>query len=374
MADFSDDKAHMENVAVFSNKATIKEQAGAWLVRIDQGELSLDEAAQFQEWLGRSSFHREYLEKIARQWDSMAILQDLAELFPLPNNEWHGGEFKQQEQDRSGESLFGRFWLNLRLPVLAGSAFASCVLLVLLFVGQQPGYQEFSTDIGEQASYQLADGSIIALNTNSHASVDYTGDLRVVRLLNGEANFDVAKNPSRPFVVYAGTGMVWAVGTAFNVRFTTDVVDVTVTEGTVKVYAELNPNKPLPQLTTAAADDNDVVIAEREAIVDAGQSVQYGQIIESQESTVPDVLEQKLAWQEGALVFKGESLEQVLLEASRYTDKQLIINDPAIKNIRIGGHYKTDDIEGLLAALSKGFSLDVVHDSENRIHLSKKQL
>ena len=75
---------------------------------------------------------------------------------------------------------------------------------------------------------------MLTLNTDSELSVDYSGDNRIIHLSRGEVNFDVAKDPHRPFVVYAGDGLVWAVGTAFNVRLIEDSVDLTVTEGRVK--------------------------------------------------------------------------------------------------------------------------------------------
>ena len=119
----------------------------------------------------------------------------------------------------------------------------------------------------------MEDGSTIALNTNSRVNIDYSGERRVVQLLRGEASFDVAKSPQRPFVVYAGSGLIWAVGTAFNVRYTSDLVDVIVTEGIVKVYTQVSPEQPVASLT--AAPDSDVAASENEALVSAGKSMQY---------------------------------------------------------------------------------------------------
>ena len=359
-----------DNVTAFPadahHKATIKEEAGAWIVRLDQGELTAEQVLALQEWLGRSDFHREYLEKLARNWDSMSILQELAELFPLSNAE-------PQAAAVSNRASAWRNW-----PVW-GVAMAASVLLAFVWFGGQGLQQAFVTGIGEQGTYTLEDGSTIVLNTNSHIDVDYSGGRRALTLRRGEASFDVAKNPQRPFVVYAGKGMVWAVGTAFNVRYTSDLVDVTVTEGTVKVYTEVTPTQTESTLSTASTGDGgegrniNQSIAGREAIVDAGNSIRFGERIEQIAKAAPAELEQKLAWQHGALVFKGETLEQALAEINRYTDKELVIIDPDIKNIRVGGHYKTDDIDGLLASLSQGFGIDVQTITDSRIHLSGKR-
>ena len=85
------------------------------------------------------------------------------------------------------------------------------------------------------------------------------------------------------------------------------------------------------------------------------------------------MLEQKLAWQQGSIVFTGQTLEKALTEIARYTSKQLVIIDPAIKDIRVGGHYKTNDIDGLLATLSQGFDLNIKQTNRNTIEISARQ-
>ena len=370
----------MDNIAEFPNQLVIKEEAGAWLVRIDQGELTAAEISRLQEWASRSDFNSQYLEKLARNWDGMAVLQELADLFPLSGLE---SEFKQQAKL---SSQVPGFLSPLRRPVLAASALAVfAVLISVLLVqqplqqttqpaSQQPTQRNFVTRIGEQATFQLADGSIIVLNTNSSVTVDYSGEQRVVRLMHGEANFNVAKDPQRPFMVYAGGGMVRAVGTAFNVRYTSNLVDVLVTEGTVRVYAQANPDKLESDLAAeSGTEDTRIDATKYEVIVGAGKSVQYSNVIQSLELALPVELEQKLAWQQGAIIFRGESLEKALAEIARYTDKELVIVDPTIKGIRVGGHFKTDDIDGLLATLSEGFNIAVTQVADNRIYLSNKK-
>ena len=79
----------------------------------------------------------------------------------------------------------------------------------------------------------LADGSIVTLNTASRIETRMNGQERTVRLLEGEAFFEVAHDATRPFRVYAGDGMTVAVGTAFSVRLNKNAVEVVVSEGKV---------------------------------------------------------------------------------------------------------------------------------------------
>src|SRR5690606_15969424 len=100
----------------------------------------------------------------------------------------------------------------------------------------------FRTAVGERSSITLSDGASVVLNTNSRIEVRYTPERRNVRLLAGQAWFQVAKHPERPFVVEAGDRRVTALGTAFDVRMDSrDSVQVTLAEGKVSVEPILSP-------------------------------------------------------------------------------------------------------------------------------------
>ena len=358
---------HDSNICSFPNaesgRTAIKEQASLWIVRLDRGDLSPQETHELQQWQARSDFHREYLEKLARNWDDMAVMQELATLFPI--NGVH-------TTSSLGERLRSGFRYLLRPPVWVASSLAIFGLLAVVMLNQPPHH--FQTGIGEQASYTLEDGSTVHLNTNTSLDIDYSDERRVIKLHRGEANFNVAKNPERPFVVYAGEGMVWAVGTAFNVRYiegqNDQYIDVTVTEGTVKVYAQVEGTTAPALIVDASSGQSR--LAAKEALVAAGKSLQYHKVIKSVQPAPAKQLEQKLAWQQGALVFTGQTLEEALQEIARYTDKKLIIADPSIKGIRVGGHYKTNDIDSLLASLSQGFNLSLKQTGNNTIEISAR--
>src|SRR5690606_28423958 len=81
------------------------------------------------------------------------------------------------------------------------------------------------------------DGSTVLLDTNSVITVEYRRKQRDVTLRQGQAQFSVASQPSRPFIVHAGRGSVRAVGTEFQVRKIRDTVQVTLLEGIVAVDA-----------------------------------------------------------------------------------------------------------------------------------------
>ncbi len=358
------DNDKRNNVTRLPNRELVKQEAGSWLVRIDSGDLSHEEQRLFQIWINQSSFHKECIEKLAKNWDSMGILSELSELFPASEV-----NFTSDGKDKKHRKVFAYI---PQTAIAISFALIVSISSMLFYFGTNTELPEvYATTVGERAEYLLSDGTNISMNTDSNVLVDYSGDLRIVTLQKGEVTFDVAKNPNRPFVVYAGEGMVWAVGTSFNVRYTSLDVDVTVTEGIIKVFADVAKESFRPKFVTKHTKTNHP--EQKEAIVEAGQRVTFRNTIGPASTIESEVIEQKLAWQKGALIFNGETLEQVIDEISRYTDKKLVIVDPKIKNIRVGGHYKTDDVNGLLDTLSKGFDIKVTKVSKDQIHLSENE-
>ena len=78
-----------------------------------------------------------------------------------------------------------------------------------------------------------------------------------------------------------------------------------------------------------------------------------------------DQVQRNLSWQQGMLVFQGESLEDALIEMSRYTDSEFEIMDDSLKSLRVAGYFKVGDSEGLLHALQNNF--DIEHQTVNNV-------
>src|SRR5690606_20513701 len=119
------------------------------------------------------------------------------------------------------------------------------------WVTLSPGGERYASNVGEVRRIALDDGSYMLLNTDSLAVIQFSEARRDVRLEKGEALFEVAKDPQRPFVVNAGDLTVKAVGTAFVVRREDSSVEVTVTEGVVEVARPGEPATEQPQRVAA---------------------------------------------------------------------------------------------------------------------------
>ncbi len=210
----------------------------------------------------------------------------------------------------------------------------------------------------EPWTQRLPDGSMIRLNANTKVEVSFTPEYRQVRLMQGEAHFSVAKAPDRPFRVFANEVRVQAVGTAFNVRLLEDEIDVLVTEGTVevapgvlveqtdledRVASETRRNAPSfvtsGQRATVSLDEQDLGVDFKLSLADA------------------DIIEASLSWQKSLLTFGGDSLDVIAASFEQKTGVKLIIADPDLHELKIGGQFPSENVKGFLQVLRSGYGI-----------------
>jgi len=244
----------------------------------------------------------------------------------------------------------------------------------------------YATTIGEQQQFTLADGSTLQLNTNSEVEVSYGEYYRDIRLIKGEAHFDVAKNKSKPLRVFAGKGRVEAIGTAFTVFLNRQNVDVTVTEGRVALASVRAGEEVVPPVNGGAAIKPKISLVDNLGALSAGQGATIAQQAVADGKSASGVLEnikiykqedlnKHLSWQQGLLVFTGEPLEDVVAEMSRYTTVNIQIPSAAVRAIKVGGQFEVGDTEMMLDALEDTFDLRVVRNGKNKvtIHAMKEK-
>lgn len=338
------------NVVDFPETDAIEQEAALWLMRLEFGSLSSDEKSDYRAWLGRSPLHRKAMAQVSAVWGAADLLDQYNQIDPI--------EIEPVSRVRSARGI-----------AVFGAVAASLVIaLALVFVQLDllaPATQTASvvTVVGEQKSIDLVDGSALILNTNSVAEVDIGRGARVVQLLRGEAHFDVAEDPDRPFRVYAGEGLVEAVGTAFTVHVREHDVEVIVSEGIVEVFSQ-----------TVRRDGSGTPIAtEAEfrslAALTANESATFNEEIEHRGKMDTAVLERKLMWRDGFLVFSGETLSEVVEEMVRYTDIEIEIGDEDLAMMPIAGSFEAGNVQGMFEALEKVFGIKPEKESETLVRL-----
>lgn len=350
----------MKNIIQFPESLNanddVSTQAAYWIAKLDGGLPKPEVFKDFMRWKTADPKHAEAYKELSLVWSTANKMQAEAEeanVAPLPASSNHAPVSSDPQSDHMAFALRMSF---------AASLIIGICLLVVSGWQSSPLMDEQSlqlhTLVGEQQRMQLSDGSELVLNTDSLARVEFNPDERRVYLTRGEAHFEIAHNPDRPFKVYTPLGNVRAVGTAFSVDLSQQEFSVTVTDGRIAVSSAeqmgRQKNQPL-------------------ALADAGQQV----TLVNQEPQVRSLsnaeMEKQTAWQQGLLVFDGEPLTQVIEQLSRYTDRDIVIADPGIADLKIGGQFRTNEIDGVLDALSNGFGIAVQY-SDQRILLLGQEM
>jgi len=303
----------------------IDDEAADWAARVDRAPLSAADEQALAAWL-EGDVRRQGAYAKAR---AVALHSERARALGA------GFDPARFEPHRaSGPTRRGLLWLG------GGAAAAGLAGVATLGV-LRSGADHFNTRKGEVRVVPLADGSVMTLNTASKVTVSYTRERREVRLIEGEALFDVAKDPARPFLVQAGDTWVRAVGTSFTVRRLGDApVQVLVREGVV----EVKDRAGLPARPVRAAA-NTRLVASAAGIAAAAAPI------------TPSEVSRELSWREGRIAFEGETLAQAAGEFSRYSDTRIVIDDPAIAGQEITGLFQANDPVGFAQAVAVSLDL-----------------
>jgi transmembrane sensor len=238
-------------------------------------------------------------------------------------------------------------------------ALAGCVVLAVAAIAAWyvlrvgPSYH---TEIGAHQAVSLTDGSKVTLDTNTRIHVDVTQSERRVNLEQGEAYFEVAKDPARPFVVVAGDKRIVAVGTQFSVRNERGEVRVIVTEGKVRVER-------------AAGDTMHHMMQ-----LEAGSIAHAGPDAVRVEDQPISELEQLLSWRTGRLSFDDSPLADAVAEFNRYNTRKIVIVDPAVAAIRIGGTFRATNIDAFVRLIAGDFPITATRQGEEIVLTGKPAL
>ena len=363
----------MNNIIAFSEKKEIAHQAAQWLLRFERdGGLTSQEREELIEWLDQSPLHLEHFERLAGVWSGANVLSHLR--VPLPVK----------------ESFYTRFVTSFESFKWKGAAIALFVVLALSVVFLHDAIDParmngiVQTQIGDQKTLELVDGSILKLNTQSKVRIEYSHDVRNVFLLRGEAHFTVTKDVDRPFRVYAGDGLIHAIGTAFGVYLRNGVVDVTVNEGRVGIASVAEPE----EIDNVARSNESKKPLVAKSVTSLGilRAGEAGVIISKLDDNAKlvhrfDQLNQitnvevanRTSWTNGVLIFSGEPLEDVVKEISRYTNVDIEFSDPAVGQIRIGGNFPVGETDVMFSSLETSFGLQVTRLSQDRVMISSSK-
>jgi transmembrane sensor len=330
----------MSEVVKLRTRAEIDEEAAAWIWRMEGGPADGADPEGFEAWLRQDPRHRRAVEELSKVWETLdgIVASPLAALPEVPAVE-------KLAQGTTRRPLW----------VAAAAAAAAAGIAVAVWMNRGSETQVLQTAVGQHRNVVLADGSVVSLNTNTVVETNFGRSLRAIYLRKGEAHFEVAHDHSRPFLVHAGDAVVRAIGTEFEVRLRTDQhVEVLVNEGRVEVA---------PDVVEAPAAV--AVVHEQYPPVTIAHAVSAGQALSTATTNYavvpvsPEQVSSELAWREGAVVFDSEPLSEAIAEIQRYTDARIVISDPSIASLPVGGRFKTDDLQGFLNGLETALPIAI---------------
>ncbi len=340
----------------------IEEQAGQWLARRESGAWTGPDEAEFQAWLAQSTAHVVAYARLEAAWKQALRLKALSAGVPpgeVPSPEaWRLTPFFDRPAPPAGESITSSVSGDIPSPPQAGErarvrgplfrrAIAASLILALAttaFWHLRSTAPDYQTPVGRITSVPMNDGSQVTLNTDSRIRVALDPSERRVELQQGEAFFEVAKDPGRPFVVVAGDKRVIAVGTAFSVRRDRDGIRVAVTEGRIRIedrtqtaahHDASDPPLTLPAGSVARATGGGVLV---------------------QEKPIAEI-ESDLSWRTGYLVFRNLPLAEAAAEFNRYNTRKIVIGDPAVGAIRVSGKFRPGQVDAFARLMEEGFPI-----------------
>lgn len=334
---------------------SLDQVAAHWVLRMTTASCTPQDREAFERWLAESEAHGSaYQEQLA----TLSLIQGLACDPALQ---------ALREQTLQETAVAKNRWL----PRLA-----ACALVLILFLGVSSEQVSrlmhgdrgvavaalpvvYTTAVGERRHVILSDGSALTLNTDSQVDVLYQRDQRHVVLARGQAWFDVAKSPDRPFVVSAGGRQVTAIGTSFDVQLQSeDRVKVVLIEGKVAVDTMASRSG---RLATAPSSLPVTMVAGQQLLINADASSRLEPV---------DISSAK-SWLQGRLVFNDLALTDVISDFNRYNRQKVLLEATQDwSDIRVSGVFDAGQVASFLSALASRYQLDVVPES-TVIHVSR---
>jgi transmembrane sensor len=227
------------------------------------------------------------------------------------------------------------------------------------------------TELGEWRTISLTDGTKVRVGPDSLLRVAFGDDHRSIRLIRGEAMFDVAKDRTRPFYVESEMVGVLAVGTEFRVSRLGGRDVVAVTEGSVAVYRD---GRDAVRGAVSAAPAQ-IAEATGAVALTAGDQVSVTRSSRSKPLTKEKVnVDYEQAWAEGWLVYEDKTVAEMASEFNRFNRVKIVVTEPAIAARRLAFFRgSATDPESFAAALAIDPDIEVVRDDPNVLRIERRR-
>lgn len=303
------------------------ESAEAWFARMRAGPLPPAEEDALQRWLEQDERNADELDCLFRIWNDMdAVRADPAVL-----------AMRAQARARARTVSKAR-WQRALVAAVGACAVGLAVFAVVQSTRQnappvvKEHAVEYETRVGQKSTVTLPDGTLVVLDTDTAIQVWSASQARRVRLLRGRAFFDVARDPSRPFSVSAGSNTVTALGTEFDVQLTGAAMAVTLLSGRLHVLGATG---------SGSAGEKSLEMNAGERLIAPADGLWTVRKASAEVDT---------GWLRGRLVFDEETLGNIAAALNRYSTRKIVIPDPQIANRRLSAVLMAGDVDTFIQA------------------------
>jgi len=330
-------------------------EASDWFVRLRAEDANVDTLAGFQRWLEGDPANAPAYRKICASWGAIGELASSPEIMT--------GRRDALEDARQAAR---RRWQGRPSGRLAWAAALGAVAIIASVAFWSHNRADiYYTGVGERRTLTLSDGSVVTLDARSRISVKYRETERSITLQQGQARFDVAKDPRRPFLVEADNETIVALGTKFNVELVASNVLVTMIEGHVAVTGlDANSSASGSAETRGRGDD-----AARSVIeLTAGEALHVRK--DGKTTRLNQVnLARVTAWQDGKMFFDNEPLSTAAERVNRYARERIQV-DPSAANVNVSGVFNTGDSGAFIEAVTSYFPVKAERAAGSTVHLT----
>jgi transmembrane sensor len=294
----------------------------AWTQR-HSGSWTQDDEANLQKWLAAATENRAAYEKVGRAWTATGQM---------------GGRVSREMPSRR------RYGLWIAASLLAALAYPVWVMSDNWWNGART---DWTARRGETRTIELSDGTRVVLDSNSQIESRIGARSRLMLLKHGEALVTVAHDANRPFKVDVGPGRITDIGTRFDVESLQEKTRVSVLEGRVSVST-----------------------ARGRLMLDAGHASGYDNLgallpVNGIDSAVT-------IWETGQRHFNADRLSDVLERITRYHLVTFVFREPELKDLRLSGTFRTDNLPLFLRTLRAALPIETVWLGPQRVEISRR--
>ncbi|WP_420548051.1 FecR domain-containing protein [Curvivirga sp.] len=288
----------------------IMEEAAEWLTTMQETPLSKSQEIELFNWRSQSPAHEQ-------AWQTAQNFMGMMDAIP----------------SKVGRKIWGRDRVDRRAAIKALASVMLLAPVAKIAWDKLPGIvADYRTKTGETRKIELPDGSVMHLNTASSINVNFTDNLRVVELVEGEILIETTKtpkiNPNAPFIVQTQAGHIRALGTRFSIR---KIEDQKVK---VNVYEHAVAIKPATATTESKLLKSKSVIFTPVEI-----------------SPATDLKQLEPSWVSGQIISENMPLGELLNEIARYRTGFLRC-DPTVAHHRISGVFQLSQTDVALNVIA----------------------